>query len=80
VRTISAATARRLAITRQRLAGPRSKPNVEGILDVVRDLGCLQLDPTNAVAPSHQLVVFGRVGPYQRKHLDTLLWEERRVF
>ena len=80
MRTISAATARRLAITRQRLAGPRSKPNAEGILDVVRDLGCLQLDPTSVVAPSHQLVVFSRVGPYQRKHLDTLLWEERRLF
>jgi len=80
VRTISAQTARRLAITRQRLAGPRSKPNADGILDVVRDLGCLQLDPTSVVAPSHQLVVFSRVGPYQRKHLDTLLWEERRLF
>ena len=80
MRTISAQTARRLAITRQRLAGPRSKPNADGILGVVRDLGCLQLDPTNVVAPSHQLVVFSRVGPYQRKHLDTLLWEERRLF
>jgi len=80
VRTISATTARRLTITRQRLAGPRGKPNADGILDVVRDLGCLQLDPISAVAPSHQLVVFSRVGPYQRKHLDTLLWEERRLF
>ena len=80
MRTISAQTARRLAITRQRLAGPRNKPNADGILNVVRDLGCLQLDPTNVVAPSHQLVVFSRVGPYQRKHLDTLLWEERRLF
>jgi uncharacterized protein len=80
VRTISAHTARRLAITRQRLAGPRSKPNADGIFDVVRNLGCLQLDPTSVVAQSHQLVVFSRVGPYQRKHLDTLLWEERRLF
>jgi uncharacterized protein YcaQ len=80
VRTISAQTARRLAITRQRLAGPMSKPNADGILDVVRDLGCVQLDPISVVAPSHQLVVFSRVGPYQRKHLDTLLWEERRLF
>ncbi len=80
MRTISATTARRLAVTRQRLAGPKSKPNAQGILDVIRDLGCLQLDPTNVVAPSHQLVVFSRVGTYQRKHLDTLLWEEHRLF
>jgi uncharacterized protein len=80
VRTISAATARRLAITRQRLAGKTSKPTADGILDVAKDLGFLQLDPTNVVAPSHQLVVFSRVGPYQPKHLETLLWEERRLF
>jgi uncharacterized protein YcaQ len=80
VRTISAKTARRLAITRQRLAGKTSRPTAEGIVDVVKDLAFLQLDPTNVVAPSHQLVVFSRVGAYQRKHLDTLLWDERRLF
>jgi uncharacterized protein YcaQ len=80
VRTISATTARRLAITRQRLAGQTSKPNADGIFDVVKDLGFLQLDPTNVVAPSHQLVVFSRVGPYQPRHLETLLWDERRLF
>jgi uncharacterized protein YcaQ len=80
VRTISATTARRLAITRQRLAGPSGKRDAGGILNVVRDLGCLQLDPTSVVAPSHQLVVFSRVGPYQRRHLETLLWEERQLF
>jgi len=80
VRTISAQTARRLAITRQRLAGKSSKPNADGILDVARDLGFLQLDPTSVVAPSHQLVVFSRVGSYQPRHLETLLWDERRLF
>jgi len=80
VRTISAATARRLAIARQRLAGKTSNPNADGIFDVVKDLGFLQLDPTNVVAPSHQLIVFSRVGPYRPKHLETLLWEERRLF
>jgi uncharacterized protein YcaQ len=80
VRTITATTARRLAITRQRLAGRKTEPNADGIFDVVKDLSFLQLDPTNVVAPSHQLVVFSRVGPYQPKHLETLLWDERRLF
>jgi len=80
VRTISATTARRLAITRQRLAGSANKADPDGIFDVVSDLGFLQLDPTNVVASSHQLVVFSRVGPYQPKQLETLLWEERRLF
>jgi uncharacterized protein len=80
VRTISATTARRLAITCQRLAGPRSKPNADGIFEVVRNLGYLQLDPTNVVALSHQLAVFSRVGPYKREQLEALLWDERRLF
>src|SRR5947207_210480 len=68
------------AITRQRLVGQTSKSSADSIFDVVKDLGFLQLDPTNVVAPSHQLVVFSRVGPYQPKHLETLLWDERRLF
>ena len=80
MRTISATTARWLAITRQRLAGSKNEADADGIFDVVRDLGFLQLDPTTVVAPSHQLVVFSRVGPYQPKHLEILLWDERRLF
>src|SRR2546429_3675972 len=80
MRTISATTARRLAITRQRLAGETGKATPDGILEVTRDLGFLQLDPTSVAAPSHQLVVFSRVGPYEPKHLETLLWDERRLF
>ncbi|TMF47754.1 MAG: hypothetical protein E6I24_06945, partial [Chloroflexi bacterium] len=74
MRSISAMTARRLAVSRQRLAGETGKSSADGIFDVVKDLGFLQLDPTNVVAPSHQLVVFSRVGPYQPKHIETLLW------
>jgi uncharacterized protein YcaQ len=46
VRTITVQTARRLAITRQRLGGSRNKANADGIFDVVRDLGFLQLNPS----------------------------------
>lgn len=78
--SISLESARRLAITRQRLAGAQPTPDAESILSVVRDLGCLQIDPINVVARSPQLVVFSRVGPYDRAHLDTLLWRERKLF
>ena len=84
---ISPALARRLALARQRLAGPsRSTPvgqppaDTSGLLEVVRDLGCLQLDPIGVVARSHQLVLFSRVGKYDLAHLDQLLWQERSLF
>jgi uncharacterized protein YcaQ len=78
--TLSPALARRLVILRQRLAGPRPQANAAGIMDIVRDLGCLQLDPTNVVARSHLLVLWSRLGRYDPAHLDTLLWKERRLF
>jgi uncharacterized protein YcaQ len=79
-RTIPLATARRLAVARQRLAGPRPAPDREGIMDVARDLGCLQLDPISVVARSHLLVLWSRLGTYDPAELDALLWQERRLF
>src|SRR6187431_1446572 len=77
--------ARRIAITKQRLAscathGNKVSPNAQTLLDVVRDLGCLQLDPISAVARSHLLVLWSRVGPYSLDDLDTLLWRDRSLF
>ena len=61
-RAISIRTARRLAVIRQRLAGPRpSRPDGEAIMEVVRDLGCMQLDPIAVVARSHLLVLAARL-------------------
>jgi uncharacterized protein len=78
--TLSPTLARRLAVTQQRLAGPAPAPGAQGLLDIVRDLGCLQLDPIAVVARSHQLVLFSRAGPYDLAHLDRLLWQDRSLF
>jgi len=79
-RILTPTLARRLAITRQHLAGARVSANSDGILEVMRDLGCLQLDPINVVARSHLLVLRSRLGAYDRGHLDALLWRERKLF
>jgi uncharacterized protein YcaQ len=78
--TLTPTLARRLAITKQRLAGPRPNPDAEGIMELARDLGCLQLDPISAVARSHLLVLWSRLGAYEPAHLDMLLWRERALF
>ena len=79
-RILTPTLARRLAITRQHLAGARVSANSDGIMEVMRDLGCLQLDPINVVARSHLLVLRSRLGAYDRAHLDALLWRERKLF
>jgi uncharacterized protein YcaQ len=80
-RTLTPALARRLAITRQHLAGPRAPAAAaDDILNVVRDLGCLQIDPIGVVARSPLLVLWSRLGAYDRAHLDALLWRDRKLF
>jgi hypothetical protein len=78
--TVSTQQVRRLALLKQRLAGPRPKADADGLLETVRDIGCLQLDPISAVARSNLLVPFSRVGPYDPALLDELLWERRALF
>lgn len=80
IRTLSPTQARRLAITRQRLAGPRPSTNKHGIMDVMRDLGCLQIDPISAVARSPYLVLWSRLGAYDPADLNALLWRDRKLF
>jgi uncharacterized protein YcaQ len=58
VHELSRRDARRIAVRAQLLARARPKT----LLDVVRQLNFLQLEPTAAVAPSADLVVWSRLG------------------
>jgi uncharacterized protein YcaQ len=79
---VPVSAARRLAVVAQRLGGPapRRRPGRDEILDVCRALRCLQIDPTNAVARSHLLVVYSRLGPFDQAELERLVYEERELF
>ncbi len=72
---------RRLAVAKQHLAGKLpTKPNADAILEVARDLGCIQLDPISAVAPSHMIVLWSRLGNYEKSDLEGLLWRDKKLF
>ena len=67
--------ARRIAVRAQLLDG-----SANGVLDTVRHLRYLQLDPISTVAPPQHLVLWSRLGSaYDRAELDRLLWEERKL-
>ena len=69
---------RRLAIEAQGLHrhGASSAP---AILDLIARLGCIQIDPISVIAPTQRLVLWNRVGAFDRE-LDTLLWRDRSLF
>jgi uncharacterized protein len=81
LRTLDLGLARRLTVSRQRLAAPvPPAPGPDEIMGVATDLASLQLDPISVVARSHQLVLWSRLGRYDLADLDTLLWRDRRLF
>jgi len=72
--------ARRLAVTKQLLAGPRPAPDPVGMMTVFDHLGCIQIDPIPVVDRTQYLVMFSRVGPYDRAVFDKLIYEDRQLF
>ncbi|HEY5099109.1 MAG TPA: crosslink repair DNA glycosylase YcaQ family protein [Gaiellaceae bacterium] len=71
---VSVAEARRIAVRSQLLDGAATN-----VLDTVRRLGFLQIDPISSVAPPQYLVLWSRLGAYDRAELDRLLWEKRKL-
>jgi uncharacterized protein YcaQ len=72
---VSLAEARRIAVRAQLLEG-----SATSVLDTVRRLGFLQIDPISTVAPPQHLVLWSRLGPFDRAELDRLIWDERKLF
>src|SRR3954469_17826455 len=67
--------ARRIAIRAQALDG-----STTNVLETVRRLGFLQLDPISSVAPPQHLVLWSRLGAaFDRGELHRRVWETREL-
>ena len=74
-RVVDQEQARRIAVRAQLLDGSATT-----VLDTVRGLGFLQLDPIATVATPQRLVLFSRLGSYDPAELERLLWQDRQLF
>jgi uncharacterized protein YcaQ len=77
---ISPAVARRYLLGRQGLWPGRRWAGVEGVVEAIRALESVQVDPMTVVARSHDLVLWSRVRGYDPTHLDRLLYRDRLCF
>src|SRR6186713_3404804 len=75
MRIVTPEEARRIAVRAQLLDGSATT-----VLDTVRRLGFLQMDPIATVATPQQLVLFSRLGRFDPAELDRLLWRKRKLF
>jgi uncharacterized protein len=66
--------ARRVAVRAQLLDG-----SATNVLETIRHLGFLQMDPIATVATPQQLVLHSRLGQFDPSELDRLLWDARKL-
>jgi uncharacterized protein YcaQ len=77
VQQLTKKQARRIAVRAQLLGAPRPRD----LLEVVQRLTLLQVDPTAAVAPNADLVLWSRLGSsYRREQLTHALERDRTLF
>src|SRR5437763_11286637 len=72
---LSLAEARAIALAAQGFDQPRpARPTIRDVARVIRRLALVQIDYVNLVVPAHYQVPFSRLGPYDRKLLDDLVY------
>ena len=78
---LDAAAARRIAVASALLAANELRPKDDGaaIIRAVSHLGSLQIDPTRTVDKTHYLVLWSRIGGYDRAALDRVTYADRRL-
>lgn len=79
--TVSIEQARKLFLAKQHLVGDMPQGSFrDKVKTVVRDIAYIQWDPVTVVAPSHMISLWSRLGDFDWKELDSLMWEGKDLF
>lgn len=75
--TLTNAQARRFLLRHQGLVGEPVFEGKQGVLDYVRQAGCIQFDPIDVCGKNPELVLQSRVSGFTKAMLDELLYKDR---
>lgn len=78
---ISNDAARRIFLARQGLSAPPARAMTKAqLLDLITDIGFVQVDSIATVERAHHQIIFSRNQTYRRQHLTELLEKDRALF
>ncbi|MBB3392433.1 hypothetical protein FHT82_005220 [Rhizobium sp. BK275] len=78
---LSNSDARRVFLAKQGLSAPPNRALTKaGLLDLIHDLGFVQIDSIQTVERAHHQILFSRNQTYRREHLTALLEKEGALF
>jgi uncharacterized protein len=78
---LSNSDARRIFLAKQGLSAPPNRALTKaGLLELIHDLGFVQVDSIQTVERAHHQILFSRNQTYRREHLTALLEKEGTLF
>ena len=77
--TLTNKQARRFMLLKHGLIGSYKFPGKQGVLDFVRQAGCIQFDPIDVCGKNSELVLQSRVKGFTKQLLYSLLYEDRTL-
>ena len=76
---ISISQAQKFILMKQGFYGPYKFTGKTGIMDFIRQAGCIQFDPIDICGKNHELVLQSRVEGFRKKQLHELLYDDRTL-
>ena len=77
---ITKEAARRLMIEKQGITSFPESVSKKSVYDTIDSIGCLQIDTVSVVERAHYLTLWSRLGNYEKKYLDELAYEDKKLF